>query len=125
MTDTTLLRSLYLIPLPEIGNVRVMSIDDWAWRKGQSYGSILVNLETHKIRDLLPQRTVESVIAWFESHPEIERVSRDRGGTYGDGATRGAPLAVQICDRWHLMVRRIGACVDSFQRKEGLRAKDP
>ena len=123
MTDTTLLRSLSLIPLPEIGNVRVMSMDDWAWRKGQSSGRILVNLETHTIRDLLPQRTVESVIAWFESHPEIERVSRDRGGTYGDGATRGAPLAVQICDRWHLM-KHWGDAVEAYVIRARVRIPD-
>ena len=53
LTDTTLLRSLFLVPLPETGNVKVIGIDDWAWRKGQSYGTILVNLETHTIIDLL------------------------------------------------------------------------
>jgi len=125
VTDTTLLWSLHLVKMPAIGQVRVVGIDDWRWRRGQRYGSILVNLETHKIIDLLPERTTESVIAWLEAHPEVEVVSRDRGGTYVDGATQGAPLAIQVCDRWHLLVRRIGACVDSFQRKEGLRAKDP
>jgi transposase len=56
LTDTTLLRSLYLVPLPESGKVRVVGIDDWAWRKGQSYGSILVNLETHKIIESRPRK---------------------------------------------------------------------
>ena len=123
VTDTTLLRSLYLIPLPEIGQVRVIGIDDWAWRKGQSYGSILVNLETHQILDLLPERTVESVIAWFKSHPEIEIVSRDRGGTYVDGATQGAPLAVQICDRWHLM-KNVGDAVEAYLIRTRVRIPD-
>ena len=123
VTDTTLLRSLYLVPLPESGKVRVISIDDWAWRKGQSYGSILVNLETHKIIDLLPERTVESVIAWFESHPEIEVVSRDRGGTYVEGATQGAPLAVQVCDRWHLM-KNLGDAVEAYLIRARVRIPD-
>jgi transposase len=63
-SDTTLLWSLYLTAPPEIGKVRVVALDDWAWRKGQRYGSIIVNLETHKILDLLPQRTAESVKIW-------------------------------------------------------------
>jgi len=123
VTDTTLLRSLYLVPLPQSGKVRVIGIDDWAWRKGQSYGSILVNLETHKILDLLPERTVESVIAWLASHPEIEIVSRDRGGTYVDGTTQGAPLAVQICDRWHLM-KNVGDAVEAYLIRARVRIPD-
>jgi len=103
VTDTTLLWSLHLVKTPAVGQVRVVGIDDWSWRRGQRYGSILVNLETHKIIDLLPERTVESVIAWLEAHLEVEVVSRDRGGTYVDGATQGAPLAIQVCDRWHLL----------------------
>jgi hypothetical protein len=124
ISDTTLLWSLSLVPVPEIGKVHIIGIDDFAWRKGQRYGSIIVDLQSHKILDLLPERTVESVITWLEAHAEVGVVSRDRGGTYVEGATQGAPLAVQVCDRWHLMVRRIGVCVDTFQRKEGLRAKD-
>jgi transposase len=124
LTDATLLWSLYLVPLPEIGQVEVLGIDDRSYRRGKRYGSILVDLQTHKIINLLPERTVDSVVAWLEAHPEVGIVSRDRGGVYIDGATQGAPLATQVCDWWHLLVRRIGACVDTFQRKEGLRAKD-
>jgi len=68
ISDTTLLWFLYLIPSPEVGKVRVVALDDWAWRKGQRYGSIIVNLETHKILDLLPERTAESVKIWLEAH---------------------------------------------------------
>jgi len=113
VTDTTLLWSLHLVKTPAVGQVRVIGIDDWSWRRGQRYGSILVNLETHKIIDLLPERTVESVIAWLEAHPEVEVVSRDRGGTYVDGATQGAPLAIQVCDRWHLL-KNLGDAVEDF-----------
>ena len=89
----------------------------------QAFGQILVNLQTHKIIDLLADREAESVQKWLAKHPEVEIVSRDRGGAYIDGATLGAPQATQVADRWHILVRRIGACIDSFQRKEGLRAK--
>jgi transposase len=75
VTDTTLLWSLHRVKTPAVGQVRVVGIDDWSWRRGQRYGSILVNLETHTIIDLLPERTVESVIAWLEAHPEVEVVS--------------------------------------------------
>ena len=68
ISETTLLWSLHLAPIPAVGKVRVVGIDDWSWRRGQRYGSIIVNLETHKIIDLLPERTVESVIAWLEAH---------------------------------------------------------
>jgi transposase len=123
-SDATVLWSLFLVPLPEVGQVYVIGVDDWSWRRGKRFGSILVNLETHKIVDLLADREAESVQKWLAAHPEVDVVSRDRGGCYIDGATLGAPQATQVADRWHLLVRRIGACIDSFQRKEGLRAKD-
>jgi transposase len=123
ISDTTVLWSLFLVPVPSIGNVQVIGIDDWAWRKGQRYGSILVDLQSHKILDLLPERTVESVQKWFEANPGIEVVSRDRGGTYVDGTTWGAPLAVQVCDRWHLM-KNLGDAVEAFLIRTRVRIPD-
>jgi transcriptional regulator with XRE-family HTH domain len=105
--------SLYLVPLPPIGKVQVIGIDDWSWRRGKRYGSIIVDLQSHKIIDLLPERSVESVIAWLEAHQGVEVVSRDRGGTYVDGATQGAPLATQVCDLWHLL-KNLGDAVEAF-----------
>jgi transposase len=83
--------------------LRVVGIDDWAKRKGQTYGTILVDLERHRVVDLLPDRTTESVATWFAAHPGLEVVSRDRGGVYADGARQGAPAAVQVADRWHVL----------------------
>ncbi len=91
----------------------MIGIDDWSYRRGKRYGSIIVDLRTHKIIDLLPERSVESVITWLEAHPEVDIVSRDRGGTYIDGATQGAPLATQVCDRWHLL-KNLGEAVEDF-----------
>ena len=113
ISDASLLWSLFLVPLPEMGQVYIIGVDDWSWRRGKRFGSILVNLETHKIVDLLPDREAESVKRWFAAHPEVDVVSRDRGGCYIDGATWGAPQATQVADRWHLL-SNLGDAVEAF-----------
>jgi len=123
LSDATLLWSLYLVPLPEVGQVEVLGIDDWSYRRGKRYGTILVDLHTHKIIDLLPERTVDSVVAWLEAHPEVGIVSRDRGGVYMEGATQGAPLATQVCDRWHLL-KNLGEAVEGFLIRAHIRLPD-
>src|SRR5437588_749726 len=69
----------------------------------QRYGTLLVDLEKHRPIDLLADATDESFVAWLQAHPSVEIISRDRGTTYADAASRGAPHALQIADRWHLL----------------------
>ena len=79
---------MHALPLPPVGSVSHIGSDDFAWKKGHRYGTIVANLLTHQVIDLLPDRTTESVNAWLSVHPEIEILSRDRGGTYADGEGR-------------------------------------
>jgi len=85
---------------------RVLGVDDWAWRRGERYGSVLVDLEAGRPVDLLPERTSAALEAWLQAHPGVEVIVRDRSTEYARGATRGAPQAVQVVDRWHVLVRR-------------------
>ncbi len=99
----TLLRYLRTIPSPSDEPVRVLGIDDFAIRRGDSYGTILVNLETGKPLDLLPDRTAEAVLPWLEKHQEVEVASRDRASAYADAVKRALPHATQVADRYHLI----------------------
>ena len=82
---------------------RVIGIDDWAYRKGRRYGTIVVDLERGGPVDLLEDRLAETVAAWLRAHPEVTVVARDRADAYASGVTQGAPDAVQVADRWHLL----------------------
>lgn len=82
----------------------VIGIDDWAVRKGKSYGTIIVDLCHNQVKDLLPGRESETTAQWLKKHPEITVVSRDRGGPYAKGVRAGAPQAIQVADRFHLLV---------------------
>jgi transposase len=82
---------------------RLVGIDDWAWCKGQRYGTIVVDLETSEVIDLLPDRDAATVGTWLAAHPGVELVSRDRASAYSQAATEAASQAQQVADRWHLL----------------------
>jgi transposase len=103
----TIIRRLMALPDEPVEQVVELGIDDFAFRRGQKYGTILVDMVSHKVIDLLPDRTSVTAAAWMARHPEIALVSRDRGGEYASAAREGAPQAIQCADRFHLMVRRL------------------
>jgi len=102
-SPNTLIRLVREAAEPRRATPRVLGVDDWAKRKGQSYGTILVDLEKHEVVDLLEDRSAESLSNWLKEHPGVEFITRDRGQDYKEGATTGAPDAVQITDRFHLL----------------------
>lgn len=103
-SDSTLLRQLRRKAVATTAQApRVLGIDDWAWRKGRRYGTILCDLERGKVVDLLPDRSVESTAQWLRAHPGTEIISRNRASLYAEAATKAAPHAAQVADRWHLL----------------------
>lgn len=82
---------------------RMLGVDDFAFRKGQTYGTLLVDLERHQPIDMLPDRSAASLATWLKQHPGVAVITRDRGAEYIEGATQGAPQAMQVADRFHLL----------------------
>ena len=102
-SPTTLLRRVMALPTDAVGSVRHLGVDDFALRRGRNYGTVLVDLVRHRVIDLLPDRRAETAKVWMQAHPEIDVVSRDRGGDYASAASQGAPQAAQSADRFHLV----------------------
>ena len=100
-TAKTIIRRVLQLPLPSEGVVRKVGIDEWAWKKGQRYGTILVDLQKRRVVQLLGDRSVETSKAWLRKHAEIDLVARDRSKIFREAAKDGAPQAKQVVDRFH------------------------
>lgn len=116
-TAKTIIRRVLQLPLPSEGSLYKVGIDEWAWKKGYTYGTILIDLEKRRVVQLLADRSVETSKTWFRKHPEIDLVSRDRGKIFREAATDGAPQANQVVDRFHLQ-KNFAEALEKFFRKQ-------
>ncbi|MFE0460400.1 ISL3 family transposase [Kitasatospora sp. NPDC058965] len=107
---TRLLELLEEPPVPERAP-RVLGVDEFAFRRGRRYGTILVNVETGRVVDVLPDRTSETFAAWLTAHPGAEIICRDRASAYTKAVKQAAPDALEVADRWHLL-QNLSAAVE-------------
>ena len=120
VSPDTLLRLVKMLGVTAVPTPRVLGVDDFSLRRGKRYATVLIDLERHEPIDVLATRDAEPLVQWLQAHPGIEVIVRDRGGAYADAARRGAPEAVQVADRFHL-VQNVGAALDEVVRSRGRR----
>jgi transposase len=116
VSGDTLLSHIRSMRLPSHDTPRVLSVDDFAFRRGTRYGTVLVDLERRALVDVLPDRSADTFARWLGEHPGVEVVSRDRGGEYAEAARRAIPHAVQVADRFHLL-KNLGDVVSRVFRQ--------
>jgi transposase len=116
----TMLRLLRCTPVPAPPTPRILGVDDWSVRKGRTYATLLIDLQRHRIVDVLPDREAQTLEAWLAAHPGVEVIIRDRAGAYARGARKGAPQAQQVTDRFHLLLNLQETLKRLFERKHEL-----
>ncbi|MCL6443752.1 MAG: ISL3 family transposase [Alicyclobacillus sp.] len=101
----------------------MIGIDDWAYRRGQRYGTIICDLKRHRVVDILPDRSVSTMANWLRAHPGIQVISSDRAGAYADAIRQALPSATQVADRWHLL-KNLGDAVERYLTRHRLPARE-
>jgi transposase len=116
VSRSTLLRLVRGSQLPAPAPVTVLGVDDWAFCRGERYGTLLVDLERRKVVDVLPDAEAATLATWLKTQPQIQVVSRDRAGAYAEGVRQGAPQALEVADRWHLISNLWDALVVTLEQ---------
>ncbi|CAN3985893.1 putative IS6 family transposase [Kitasatospora purpeofusca] len=116
VSPSTLLRLVHRLPLPKIGTVKVLGVDEFALRRGHVYGTVLVDMETHRPVDVLPDRTSATFAAWLRAHPGAEVICRDRASSFPLGAQSAIPGVQEVADRWHVLDNLVSALERAIRR---------
>jgi transposase len=116
---TTVLRLVRALPQPPVETPPVLGVDEFAFRRGRRYGTILIDGSGHQVVDLLEDPSAEALVGWLSDHPGAQVICRDRDGVYASAARRGAPAAMQVADRWHIVHNLVDALERMAVREAG------